>query len=728
MKYIIRVALLAILFATPGVRGQEPRESATAAKTPQELAAHVLQAFTSGTAEQFNNLIPEPGAQDVVARAITTKAVRHGDVGKVIWQGPNRAVLLLTGTVPSRNSGDETVRSRTFSGIYEAQATGGDWKVSRHIPIDEGNHITSHAVTATIVPGEHIDVADQVGIEVGSKYGFAVRLNDRADLKQVELDGHAVHYEFGGGVLWIEMPSRPHARLSITYTILVDKRTQNERPASPAPISTPADSIPASADAHPIFGDFLNTDVWMPLFDYDSANGTAPISITAKIPAEYYLTTSIPQTETVSDGVRIVKGQTDEPEFILSLVFDRDWHPTLAKVGDIIFETFLTPDFHWTSEKLQAVLQKVYQFMDPRFGPPHSHYLAVAEDRGVGESGFRFRTNDLVVSGQGGGKSKTLIPDRDQAAASPSVPFPHEVSHGWTMQASGQAANTLREGWATYSEWSFLGNEYGPVIGKEIWETGRNDYMLGQHNGARSIFGNPGNGSIHYTKGAEILHMLDELMGSKAFDQGMREFIDIPRDKPAGYEQFIAAMSHAEGHDMTSFIMPWLTGKYIPDIEARVEGSQVIVSQTQPDVVFNFPLKLALKTDSGKDIIQTIQLSDRTNSLDVSGIGTVTSVRIDPDHEFLIQRHFGETVHFELRAPDAKTVALQGTFTVKPVPAARNGDVWTLDLPMSEGRYCWTWMVDGKPLDSESSEYNGQSASGARLVQPVVPVEAAYPK
>lgn len=725
MKYIIRVALLGMLFVMPGVRGQEPSAPSAAVKSPQELAAHVLQAFTSGTAEEFNNLIADPAAQDVVARAITTKAVRHGNIGKVIWQDANRAVLLLTGTVASRNSGDETVRSRQFSGIYEAQATGGVWKITRHIPIDEGNHITSHAVTATIVPGDHIDVADQVGLAVGSKHGFAVRLNDRADLKQVQLDGHAVQYEFGGGVLWIEMPSRSHARLSVEYTLAVDKR-QNERPASPSTNSVPAAAAaPAADDAHPVFGDFLNTTVWMPLFDYDSANGTCPISITAKIPAEYYLTTSIPQTEIVSDGVRTVKGQTDEPEFILSLVFDRDWHPTTAKVGDVKFETFLTPDFRWAPEKLEALLQKVYQYLDPRFGPLRSHYLAVAEDREIGESGFRFRTNDLVVSGQGGGKGKTLIPDRDQAAAAPSAPFPHEVSHGWTMQASGIAANTLREGWATYCEWSFLGNEYGPEVGKDIWETGRNDYMLGQHNGVRSIFGNPGNGSIHYTKGAEILHMLNELMGQKAFDQGMREYIDIPRDKPAGYEQFIAAMSHAEGHDMTSFIMPWLSGKYIPDIEARVEGSKIVVSQTQPDAVFNLPLKLALKTDSGKDVTRTIQLSDRTNSLDVSDIGAIASVRIDPDHEFLIQRHFGEMVHFELRAPDAKTVALQGTFTVKSVPATRNGDVWTLDLPISEGRYCWTWVVDGKPLEAE---YNGQPASGARLVQPIAPVEAAYPK
>src|SRR5580704_4836106 len=120
---------MAILSAAPSLCVHAQSSPDTGAKTPQELAAQILQAFASGAAEEFNNLIPDPTAQDAVARAITTKSVRHGDLGKVIWQSPNRAVLLLTGTLVSRNSGDETVRSRTFSGIYEAQATGGVWKI-----------------------------------------------------------------------------------------------------------------------------------------------------------------------------------------------------------------------------------------------------------------------------------------------------------------------------------------------------------------------------------------------------------------------------------------------------------------------------------------------------------------------------------------------------------------------------------------------------------------------
>ncbi|MGB7155628.1 MAG: M1 family aminopeptidase, partial [Candidatus Acidiferrales bacterium] len=252
-----------------------------------------------------------------------------------------------------------------------------------------------------------------------------------------------------------------------------------------------------------------------------------------------------------------------------------------------------------------------------------------------------------------------------------------------------------------------------------------NYYLLGGHDGVRSILGNPGNGSIHYVKGAWVFHMLEEVMGQERFDRGMREYIEIPREQPAGYEQFIAAMSHAEGHDMNSFVMPWLSGKYIPDISARVDGGNIIVTQTQPDVVFDLPLDLALTISSGKTVERSVHLTQRSDVLDVGDIGAVANVRIDPHHEFLLQRHFGETVHFELRAPDAKAVALTGNFALKPVPATKTGDVWVLDLPMSEGRYSWAWQVDGKTL---GASHNGQPTGGVRVVQPLERLQTSYPK
>jgi hypothetical protein len=703
------------LFGLTGVAGKAEAQSQAeiGAKTPEALANLVLQRFASGSTEEFSAVVRDPSADEVVARAIKEKSERRANLGLVISREPTRAILLLTGTVVSIYSGEESTGTREFSGIYEAQKSAdGVWKITQHIRLDEQNHILSHAVRAAIVPGQRVIVHDDVGISVGAPYGFAVRLNDRAKVTAVLLNGRPAKYRFGGGVLYLKTPPTPRATLSLSYTLAAENHIQDKK--------TQAAFTPPSPD----FGEFLNVDLWMPMFDFDSANDTAPISITARIPAAFYLTTSIPQTETLAHGVRIVRGRTDEPEFTLTLIYDRDWHPTIAKIGGVQFATFLTSDYRWRAEKLEALLRAEYQMLDPRFGPPQSHYLAVVEERGIGESGFRYRANDLVVSGEGGGKQ--LLPQRDDAASEPSAPFPHEVSHGWTMQATGRAANTLREGWATFCEWMFIGHQYGPDVEREIWETAHNYYLLGGHDGVRSILGNPGNGSIHYTKGAWLFHMLEETMGQSAFDRGIREYVNIPRDRPAGYRELIAALSHASGHDMKAFVMPWLAGKYIPNIDARVDGSQILVTQTQPDVVFtDLPVDLALTANSGATVIRTIHITGRAQSLDVSSLGGVTSVKVDPEHKLLIQRLFGEVARFALRDADAKSVALAGNFALRPVTAARSADTWTLDIPLEEGRYSWAWVVDGKPL---AAELNGQAASGVRVVQPLTRLTSPYPK
>jgi hypothetical protein len=711
----IGVVLLLIAGSFAAVRGQTaPVQDSSTAATPQDLATLVLARFATGSAESFNAVDPDALSRAVVQAAIQRKATRQSNLGRVVWSSPQRAVLLLTGTVVDPDSAVETIRSRHFSGFYEAVKQGDAWSLSKQLPFDEGNRILSHEINATIVPGVRIDVEDTMQIDAGGQYGFAIRLNDQTHMEQVQLNGADVHYDFGGGVLWIATPASAKSRLSLKYSLTEVRQDAEHEKAQPR----------TDPPAPPTYGSFVNETVWSPVFDFDSANGNSTIDITLRIPATYYVTTSVSQTETVKDGVRIVHGHTIEPEFILSLIYDRDWRPTQTQIGNMQFGTFLTPDFHFTPEVLGEQVRKVDDILSKRFGAPQSNYIAIAEERDVGHHGFVYRTNDLVVSGQGG--STVLFSPLSEAASQPNAPLAHEVSHGWTMQATGPGANFLREGWATFCEWSFVAKQYGPDVEKGIWQTAYNYYILGGHDGVRSIVGNPDNGSIHYVKGAWIFHMLEETMGQNAFDEGMKNYIQIPRDQKAGYEEFIAAMSKAAGHDMSSFITPWITAKYIPNLQARIEGSRIVVTQQQPDVVFEIPVQLGITTSSGATVVRTIQLSGKTSTLDVVSLGDIRDVRIDPDNELLLRRSRGETVTFTLHNNAAKTVALEGSFTLKPVSATQAGDVWTVAIPMTQGQYSWDWQIDGKKAEAAAS--GAEQTSGVRIVEPLQDVQNAYPR
>jgi len=735
------LAILAPLVAlSAAARPARAQTAATlGAPTPDSLAHLVMARFASASPDAFDSVYVDPLGRDVVRSAGQQRSLRRGDIQRVIWQGPERAVLLLAGTVyPARErpmpldaaaGSDETNRVRRFSGLYEATKTADRWVLGRQIPLDTLNFIRAQTVHANVTPGQGLDAVDTLTLDIGSPYGFVARFNTAARIASMTLDGRPVVYTFGGGVFWFDAKPKRGAKLVMRYS-LVESRPDAPRPARDS-AATPRDTTPAV----PAFGAYHNTDAWLPFFGYDSGNSFAQLGATITIPAAYRLTMSVPQTESVANGVRTVVARSMHPQFLLALAYDRDWRvesSTIATpVGPVRVETFLPSDFRFTHDSLTKVAERVYRVLGRRFGEPQAptRYLAIIANRALGRGGFSVRMNNAVTGGSG---ARFL----DDVLLGPSYVLAHEISHGWTMNASGFAANMLQEGWATFAEGTVLGDVYGKDVERAFWERQRTSYAAGQDRsgltgfeGRQSILGNPDNGRIHYVKGSWVFRSLERTLGAATFDRGMRDYIAIRRQgRAAGYEEFIAAMSRAAGRDMTPFILPWLSGKYIPDVEARVDGDRVIVTQSQPDVVFDLPLDLVLTTATGP-VKRSVHLTHRADTVRVADLGSVTDARVDPDHFFLLQRYLGEVVRFELPAsavPDAKVVELTGNVSAKPVPATRTGDVWLVELPLVEGRYVWQWRVDGQVPSDEAmlaaaaAPAAPDARSGVKLVRPVV--------
>lgn len=713
-----------------------PTRALVGAPSPDSLARLVMARFASGTALAFDSVYPDPLGRAVLASALDRKETRSIGLTRVLRRTPTRAVLLLTGIVHSgegsgmETGSDETNGVRRFSGLYEAVRGGDGWTVTRQIPLDTLNFIRGQRLNVALSPGLRSEIIDTLAVTIGSPDGLAVRLNNAARIASVRLDGHAARYAFGGGVLWIaaEKPDTSRrSRLVLHYSI-ADQYTP--------PDSGRGGAHKAHEDSVVAYGALNNTDVWHPFFSYDSSHDFGPLSVTATIPSVYRLTTTVPQTESVHNGIRTVHGVSMHPQFLLALLYDRDWKPMTTQIGDVKFETFLTPDFRYSADTLARIAGRVYRVLVPRFGEPQlpSHYLSVVEDRALGHTGFAVRMNNAVISGD---RALGL----DEPTVGPSFAYAHEISHGWTMNATGLAANFLQEGWASYCESLVLRDVYGPILERALWERMRTSYttgldragFLGGFEGRQSILGNPDNGRIHYFKGSWILHQLDYVLGDSVFDRAMRDFIARSGTGADGYEELIADMSHAAGRDMSSFILPWLTEKYIPDVDAGVEGSRLIVRQSQPGANYDLPLEVEVVTDTGT-IRHSVHLTGRADTVQLSDLAPVSEVRVDPDHHFLLRRHWGEIARFTLRAPEAKSVELAGNIASKPVAASRSGDVWSVTLPVTEGRYFWMWRVDGKnPTDEEAiaavnTPHDANARAGVRIVKPLQRLADSYAK
>ena len=711
---VLRTALACAAFgAFPSrLAAQGPAPLVTGAADPDSLATLVMRTFESGTPEAFAAIFPDSAGR-VFMR---TRAPKQAALARVIWRDSSRAVLLLAGTTKSGDGGTRTNNARHFSGFYSAAKAGGLWTVTHKIPFDSANYIRSQAITVDIVPNSGITVVDTLTIGIGAPYGFGFRINSDVAFRSVRLNGQAVTHAFGGGVVWFPAPKTPSAQLVLEYTLA-------------------ADSVARATPRR--FGAFHNTDMWHPAFDYISANHLAQLSITARIPAEYHLTTTVPQTVTIENGVRTVRGSSMHHAFLLALIFDRDWQPRTTAFGTFRFESFTTPAFRHSHDTLAARTKHVYDLLTRRFGEPQfpSRYLAAVENRALGASGgFNVRMNNAAISAGGGGAS--LGSENGQI-------FAHETGHAWTMNSSGRASNFLHEAWAKFVESIVLRDLFGPDAETNYWEAQRNSYMVGNDRGGwqggfegrQSILGDFDNGRIHYMKGSWILRGATWVMGDSIFDLGMRHYIDGMGHTPGGYEELIAGWSKAAGRDMASFVMPWLTSRYIPDIDARVEGQRLIVTQRQPGETFELPkLEIQLTTRSGK-ILRTLDLLDRADTIALGNVGPVTLVHIDPNHRYLIQRRLGEVVRYELPAskvPGATSVSLASNFLRQGVtlPASLIDDMWVVEVPLTEGRYIHVWTAGGAEQPSGRAGGSGASdpdLTGARVVRALIRVENPYP-
>ena len=158
--------------------------------------------------------------------------------------------------------------------------------------------------------------------------GFAARLNHRANLRLVRAGAREVRHQFGGGLLWVDLPEG-EAELTIAFSLEVEHAPRD----------------PNSGCFTENFGHIRNQYFWHPMFGFNSTGDQADFQLLVRIPKEYSLTTSLPQTEHIEGTERVVEARSVQHTFALTLAYDREWKVLNEKAGDVRLELFVTPAF-----------------------------------------------------------------------------------------------------------------------------------------------------------------------------------------------------------------------------------------------------------------------------------------------------------------------------------------------------------------------------------------------
>jgi aminopeptidase N len=224
----------------------------------------------------------------------------------------------------------------------------------------------------------------------------------------------------------------------------------------------------------------------------------------------------------------------------------------------------------------------------------------------------------------------------------------HEIAHQWFGNVATEknfAHLWLSEGFATYLTDLYMENRHGRDSMVVRLEHERDQVVEFAGLSDRSVVDSVSNymdllNPNSYQKGAWVLHMLRVRVGDKVFRDIVRSYYESFKLCNADTEDFIEVAERVSGQALGSFFAQWLYWPGIPKVEVRWRSDNGEISleiMQKGKNVFQFPLSLAILTENGSQVIQTISVANRNMNVKLNIPSRAKEVILDPRTELLFE-------------------------------------------------------------------------------------------
>lgn len=482
--------------------------------------------------------------------------------------------------------------------------------------------ITAPGVTALRL--DLVSVSDSLGGK-----GMVVR--------QVTLDGAPVTAPHRGDVLLVPLATAPvvgqRLRLVVHYG------------------GVPASGLRIGTNRHgdrTFFSDNWPTRArhWLPTIDHPSDKATSEFVVTA--PSHYQVVSNGRQVE-VTDlpgGRRRTHWRNGVPisPWLYVLGVARFAMQTVDTFEGKPIETWVFPQ------------DREAGFGD--FASPSKQVLAFYSDY-VGPFAYERLANIQATSVSGGMESASAILYNERSVTGTRSErwrnvVIHEIAHQWFGNAVTESTWDdvwLSEGFATYFTLLFIEHAYG-----------RDEFLRGLEASRRSVLDfaakHPGYTIVHrdlrrmedvttsqtYQKGSWTLHMLRGVVGSAAFQAGIRLYYQRHMNGTASTADFRRAMEEASGQPLGWFFDQFLYRPGHLRLAAAwrydAAAKEVELSLTQDPMdgrAITMPMEVAIHDGTGAPTLHTIRLTDRVQRVRLPAPAAPERVVLDPQRWVLME-------------------------------------------------------------------------------------------
>ncbi|MBS1782314.1 MAG: M1 family peptidase [Bacteroidetes bacterium] len=399
--------------------------------------------------------------------------------------------------------------------------------------------------------------------------------------------------------VWIKYTAKPYAVVTGGSKAISDDRglyfinSNHEVPGKPVQIWTQGET---QSNSH-----------WMPTIDHPNQRSTFRIELTVPDSFKTLSNGALIASNRVANNLRKDIWQIEKPIQVyaamfaigkFSVVVDEPWER-------IPVEYLVEPAYAPYAKKMFQHTPEMIDFFSSFTGVPfpwNKYSQVVVRDYVSGA----MENTSASLFGEFMNQNFREIADKNYEDV-----VSHELFHQWFgdyVTAKSWSNLTLNESFATYGEQLWRKYKYGPAwcdelafddLAKYLGQTNNNDEPLVRFHyaGREDMFDR-----ISYQKGGSILHYLHGLLGDKAFQASMKNYLSKNALQAAEASQWRLAIEEVTGLDWNWFFNQWYYRGGHPELDMsyRYDDSTqkiwVTVRQSVSDKgsMFQIPLKAAL--------------------------------------------------------------------------------------------------------------------------------------
>jgi len=406
----------------------------------------------------------------------------------------------------------------------------------------------------------------------------------------------------------------------------------------------PADGLIIGTNRHgerTFFGDNWPNRArhWLPVVDHLADKATVSFRVTA--PAQYEVVSngSLVADSTIG-STRVTHWRTDvplPPKVMVIGVADFAVD-TVATVDGVSIQSWVYPEDRGPGFKDLGQAPPILRFFEEKLGPYPYEKLA----------------NVQSATRYGGMENAAAIFYSEEAVADQEDDTPllaHEIAHQWygnTVTEADWPHLWLSEGFATYLTGLYLEHVHGPNRLADFMRQAREQVVTFHEKYPReplvdTTFSDPNEllNTNPYQKGAWVLHMLRQKVGTDPFWDALRTYYERYRHKNASTADFRRVMEDVSGKELGGFFDQWtrraghpvVTGTWYHD--SASDECVVTLRQTQEEPPFRAPVEVAKTVSSEQTATFTLQHRERTVRMDCSE--APSGLTLDPNIEVLAE-------------------------------------------------------------------------------------------